>query len=679
MQHGNRIEEREFEFIVGRERELQRFSELLEQSVTQPSVRLLHVYGIGGVGKSTFLRLCRRAAEQCDTLFLQLDSRDFSHNEYGFISAIYQQLGDTALPGEGLFKEFCKELERQSNERRIVLAMDTFEEMQDMERWLRERLFPMLPERTMILLAGRHPLKGGWLQSPAWRESIRQMELTHLQQNDCNQYLEKCGISNGITVERIWKQTKGHPLSLSLVAASHSLEEEAFSGAQNWFDELAASWLKEVPDIELRKHVEAASLLRMFDQERLSYVMEEEVSDDLFDRLTSLSFIRKSERGWQMHDLMRNSICETVKGRTPLRYQKLRNRCALYYAELILTASNRNKIEWEVGELFHYAGIDVVRALTTERDTSKYYFETITESTVPDVLEFERRRKSSFQAIKGEEIDPETGKVFRIQYTAEEVAYNYAFLEMEELYRLEPSSIWVLRDEEDQIHGLVTYIPFHEGTVPWLEKDPISSPYLNTLSEEERKCLYVQREQPAGWFFRSFDLKDDDILDPTIRTESIYLIYSFLLRGGLLVCSPFDSEIARSSYGGYGFTVVEGATHYHYDGKTPTPTYAIDTRGEKLEAFLEHLFKRSGLAWREPSLLPVTSDMATEMVPTLAQLLTHREQEVARLVIAGYSNAEVAAQLFVTEATVKKHLKSIFAKLGISRRIQLSGKLMGKE
>lgn len=49
-------------------------------------------------------------------------------------------------------------------------------------------------------------------------------------------------------------------------------------------------------------------------------------------------------------------------------------------------------------------------------------------------------------------------------------------------------------------------------------------------------------------------------------------------------------------------------------------------------------------------------------------LLSKREQEVLRYVAAGCSNREIAAQLVVTPATVKKHLEHIFLKLEVRNR-----------
>ena len=52
--------------------------------------------------------------------------------------------------------------------------------------------------------------------------------------------------------------------------------------------------------------------------------------------------------------------------------------------------------------------------------------------------------------------------------------------------------------------------------------------------------------------------------------------------------------------------------------------------------------------------------------------LTDREREVAVAVGTGASNAEVAASLFMSEATVKAHVSRLFTKLGVANRVHIA-------
>lgn len=55
--------------------------------------------------------------------------------------------------------------------------------------------------------------------------------------------------------------------------------------------------------------------------------------------------------------------------------------------------------------------------------------------------------------------------------------------------------------------------------------------------------------------------------------------------------------------------------------------------------------------------------------------LTEREQEIVALIAEGMSNQQIGLRLFISENTVKKHVKSVYHKLGVSSRHQLMAAL----
>jgi DNA-binding NarL/FixJ family response regulator len=81
-----------------------------------------------------------------------------------------------------------------------------------------------------------------------------------------------------------------------------------------------------------------------------------------------------------------------------------------------------------------------------------------------------------------------------------------------------------------------------------------------------------------------------------------------------------------------------------------------------------------GGAWFDPAVAPRVLDRYRQVVAPATrdavrlEELTEREHAVLRLMARGGTNAEIAARLYVAEATVKTHVGSIFAKLGVRDR-----------
>jgi DNA-binding NarL/FixJ family response regulator len=73
---------------------------------------------------------------------------------------------------------------------------------------------------------------------------------------------------------------------------------------------------------------------------------------------------------------------------------------------------------------------------------------------------------------------------------------------------------------------------------------------------------------------------------------------------------------------------------------------------------------------------PGTTDTSirgvSESLSVFGSVLSRRELEIAELVSHGATNRELAAKLYISESTVKVHLKNILQKLKLKNRQQLA-------
>jgi DNA-binding CsgD family transcriptional regulator len=99
----------------------------------------------------------------------------------------------------------------------------------------------------------------------------------------------------------------------------------------------------------------------------------------------------------------------------------------------------------------------------------------------------------------------------------------------------------------------------------------------------------------------------------------------------------------------------------------------LDARTQLRTAYeLFHEFGVDGFAERARLELEATGEHARKRTTETLGQLTQQETQIARLVVEGYTNREIASRLFISPRTVEYHLHKVFRKLGVKSRTQLA-------
>ena len=100
--------------------------------------------------------------------------------------------------------------------------------------------------------------------------------------------------------------------------------------------------------------------------------------------------------------------------------------------------------------------------------------------------------------------------------------------------------------------------------------------------------------------------------------------------------------------------------------------------GRWLAAHASCLTTRDGATG--PVALTIQPARSSQIAPIIVDAygLTPREQEITRGVARGLSNPEIAAELCLSAFTVRDHLKTVFAKVGVASRGELVAALFAE-
>ncbi|MDQ1914626.1 LuxR C-terminal-related transcriptional regulator [Paenibacillus sp. GD4] len=664
------FEQLEGQSLVGRRGEIATFERLL---LGRTGIeKIISIHGTGGTGKSTLLaELGRRArAEGCITL--SINGLGLHPEPFEIYSSILQLLQDqyyiqrlTAKPTEELCTEALNEMARHD---RVVLFIDHYERLEALDDWFRCSWLPGLHENLLVVIAGRRPLAEPWMLS-GWRHLIVSMRLTELTAEDVQEYLHRCGYTDRERFEYIWRHSKGHPLMMSLLCAlpSSGAGSPQAGSCSDAFAYVVHQWLREVPDEQLVPFIEAACVLSRFNQDSLSFVAGREISAAKFRQLVRCSFVRRRTPGWEVHELMRVAVVRELRDRSPERFAGYMKQALLHYYHKVQRSPKGSVVSWEAGELAYYLGDGIIRALLHSVNPWTRPFVPVGAEALAELEAYVERRWREARPAKLLLQDPFTEEAYRFELTAEQTLATLKGIDFTVLLPLGDDVIRVVRDEQGRIEAFAAVIPIHEGTLSYLRTSPRYQAYFEALSKEEWERLSAPAAAPAGYCIETIDFQDLG----GVRDSLGHFFLSLMFSDYLVINSPPPHPLFELPHRSMGFEIAAEGEHTFYDGVTPAPVFVLDRRAGSLESFVQRMLEKIG---QQEILLtrPVSTTTVTE-----APVLTEREQEVLSLLLEGLTNGQMSERLFLSEVTVKKHLRSLFHKFNVKSRTQLLSRTMG--
>src|SRR4051812_24234124 len=382
------------------------------------------------MGKSTLLREVGRRAESRGRSPRLVDARELA-----------------PVPGE-----LEQALDGVDADALPLVMFDTYERMTAAGAYLRQRLLPSLPERSVVILAGRNAPEPEWFQG-GWESVTVEYELRPLPNADGRALLAERGIEDPEVVQRLLDWSGGSPLALTL--AAEAVQVDGSWNPQRIEDrpELVRALIRHLASTELDGGnldvIGVAALARATTRRMIEGVLPDVDAAAAEDWLRTRSFAEETSSGVTLHDIVRKAVRADMKLREPERERELRRRIADHLHERALEGETR--LITDLAELVDNPAI-------------RWGFgaEGTVEFRVDDV--------------RPEDIDAATKRVMLRPDGPE--WWEYARPIVEEA----PECVVLARDRDDKLAGLCIFVT--PRTAPAVaERDPILSRWLEHARE----------------------------------------------------------------------------------------------------------------------------------------------------------------------------------------------------
>jgi hypothetical protein len=203
---------------------------------------------------------------------------------------------------------------------RVVLVLDTYEQLRLLDTWLRQEFVPGLRDNTRLALAGREPPVAAWIRD--FGDLLTTVPLANLAAAEAGALLRREGLG-GADAARVIRFTHGHPLALRLAASARGARPDLTlpdAAVATVITELAQVYLSGL-DQPTRAVLDAACTLRRPTMSLLGALLPDVPPHDAYDMLRPLPFVEFGPDGLVLHDTVREVVAALLRVNDPPAYR----------------------------------------------------------------------------------------------------------------------------------------------------------------------------------------------------------------------------------------------------------------------------------------------------------------------------------------------------------------------
>ena len=372
--------------FVGRSEELG----LLLQMLDPDGPLVMYLHGIAGVGKSTLLEAFTQRARARGATVIRLDCQAIEPTEARLLSGLAAATGGVASSPQ----EVAARLGQVGI--RVIVALDTYEAYRLMDSWLRHTFIPLLPDNVRFVLCGREAPVTAWLSTPGWKGLFKAIRLDSLDQRSALEFLSRAGVP-AEQAKHLEGICHGLPLALTLAASLQSSDGASTlntSVGQRIIEELSRLYLADITDVQTRRALEAASVVRRVTVPLLAAMLPDVSPQDAQERIRALPFVQADKDGLRIHDAVREALALTLRAENPQLYREYR-RAAYRHFVSELRASAASSLWRCTADLLYVLENPVVRGAFFPTCAQEYVVEPAQPQDGQQVLEIIDRHENS--------------------------------------------------------------------------------------------------------------------------------------------------------------------------------------------------------------------------------------------------------------------------------------------